>query len=134
MAQIYYRTGYKYQLVSTYVHQLSFTIPNNITTPFIDVSPDGLMVIREGYAWDGPSGPALDTKNFMRGSLVHDAIYQLERDGFLDIKFKDSADRELVGICKEDGMGWLRRKYVYWALKHFALSAITHKRPIRTAP
>jgi hypothetical protein len=28
--------------------------------------------ILEEYCWDGASGPAIDTQNFMRGSLLHD--------------------------------------------------------------
>ena len=39
----------------------------------------GHLIIKRSYAWDGPSGPTIDTKNFMRGSLVHDALYQLMR-------------------------------------------------------
>lgn len=131
---IYYKRGFKYQLAQTYVHQLGFVIPNNITTSFIDAAPDGLMVIREGYAWDGPSGPAIDTKNFMRSSLVHDALYQLMRDGFLDKRFRDKADLELKKICLADGMCKIRAWWVYKAVRGFAGCCITHKKEVEAAP
>jgi len=44
---------------------------------------DGGLLIKAGYSWDGPSGSAIDTKNFMQGSLVHDALYQLLRENIL---------------------------------------------------
>ena len=49
-------------------------------------------------AGDGPSGPAIDTKNFMRASLVHDALYQLMRLGTLDKSRRQYADRLLQTI------------------------------------
>lgn len=73
--------------------------------------------IHKGYWWDGPSGPTFDTPDFMRGSLVHDALYQLMREGKLSKKYRKYADKLLVQICKEDGMAWWRRTYVYWAVR-----------------
>jgi len=71
----------------------------------------GTLHIKAGYAWDGPSGPTIDTKNFMRGSLVHDALYQLHREGVLDCRMK--CDKILRQICIEDGMSALRAWWVY---------------------
>lgn len=111
---IRYRSGYKYQLVNDYRHGLRFLEPRpEIETEFIQLSEDCVLTIRHGYAWDGPSGPAIDTKNFMRGSLIHDALYQLIRDGWLTIEDKEAADRELELVCLEDGMSRLRAWWVY---------------------
>lgn len=72
----------------------------------------GLLTMKKGYAWDGPSGPTIDTKNFMRGSLVHDALYQLMRNGQLAPQWREGADQELRRICREDGMNRFRAWYV----------------------
>lgn len=79
----------------------------------------GRIEIGVGYAWDGSSGPALDTVNFMRGSLIHDALYQIipTLPAADRAVWKQAADRELVDICGEDGMNWLRRQWVYLAVR-----------------
>ena len=74
----------------------------------------------KGYAWDGPSGPAIDTKNFMRGSLVHDACYQLMREGLLPQDKRKPSDVLLWLICLDDGMSRTRADYVYHAVRTFA--------------
>lgn len=76
------------------------------------------LIVKAGYAWDGPSGPTIDTLNFMRGSLVHDALYQLMRLGHLDKNtYRIFADRELQRICNEDGMWRIRAQFVYWGVR-----------------
>ena len=76
-----------------------------------------LLTIKERYTWDGPSGPTLDTKSFMRGSLAHDALYQLMRLDLLDrVKYRIDADRTLRKICRQDGMNPIRAWYVFWAV------------------
>lgn len=114
---IKYRSGYKYQLVEEYQVKVSVIPTDNIKTDFIELTTDGMLVIKKGYAWDGPSGPTIDTPNFMRGSLVHDALYQLLRDEFIDEKWRDEADGELRGICCEDGMSKIRASWVYMAVR-----------------
>lgn len=114
---IRYKEGYKYQLAEEYRVATSITPERQIFTPWIDLTPEGLLTIRKGYAWDGPSGPAIDTKNFMRGSLVHDALYQLLREQHLKPKWRQHADRELQRICREDGMWALRAWWVYQGVR-----------------
>lgn len=70
---IKYRDGYKYQLSEDYQTVIEIKPVEFILTEYIRLDIDGTLSIKEGYAWDGPSGPTVDTKNFMRGSLVHDA-------------------------------------------------------------
>lgn len=77
------------------------------------------MIVCEGYAWDGASGPAFNTKNSRRATLVHDVLYQSMREGGLRLT-KDSrkwADREFLHILKEDGMFWLRRWIWYGVVR-----------------
>ena len=117
--RIAYVGGYKYQLDSPYVVVVGLRPDGpTIETRYLKLRPDGTLTIKEGYAWDGPSGPAIDTKNFLRGSLVHDALYQLMRKRLLDREiWRDDADRELQRICLEDGMSKLRAWWVYQGVR-----------------
>ena len=116
---IYYKTGYKYQLAQDYELSISPIKPKEfLFSDFIRLDTDGTLYIMDGYAWDGPSGPAIDTSNFMRGSLVHDALYQLLREGKLDHDVcREPADRLLQQICIEDGMSSLRAWWVYQGVR-----------------
>jgi len=125
-----YKKGYKYKLVETtqYVFQERIKIKHTIT-PFITISGT-IIEIKSGYAWDGPSGPTSDTKSFMRGSLIHDALYQLIREGYLNISYRDWADRELRAICLEYGMNPIRAFWVYWAVRLFGKPAATIRKRV----
>lgn len=108
----------------------------DIITEYITLDKDGTIHIAKGYAWDGPSGPTIDTKSFMRGSLVHDGFYQLMRMGLLPRTFRDSADRELQRMCIEDGMWRIRAWFVYTGTKIGAAAAVlaSSKKKILSAP
>lgn len=122
-----YRKGYKYQLVEDYSYPLGYAFAHDdVATTFLSIE-QGTLTMYRGYAWDGPSGPTIDTANFMRGSLVHDALYQLMRYGLLDQALRKAADDELYRICLEDGMGKLRAWYVYKSVRLFARKAASRK-------
>jgi hypothetical protein len=126
--RIVYKDGYKYQLAETYEVTVAIHPPQDIKTDYIELNNSGHLVLRKGYAWDGPSGPTFDTSNFMRGSLVHDALYQLMRMAILsDELHRNRADKELRRFCLEDGMSSIRAWWVYQAVKHFAGSAANRK-------
>jgi hypothetical protein len=123
-ASIYYKDGYKYQLNRDYQDRFDCLIGIAINTEYIKITEDGLIWLKRGYAWDGPSGPTIDTKSFMRASLVHDALYQLIREGHLELsKFRLLADKLMKDICQDDGMIAIRAFWVYWAVRLFAESA-----------
>jgi len=125
---------WKYQLETGWIHQTDIT-GAVFEEPFFRLDLDGLLHIGRGYCWDGPSGPTFDTKGFMRGSVVHDVLYQAIRLELLPSSARKQADLELDKLLKEDGMFWFRRKYVYYSLRVFAAGAARAKdRPIRTAP
>ncbi len=116
--QIEYKCGYKYQLHKEYTLNVEIYPNEFINTDYIYLNTNGMLVIKKGYAWDGPSGPTFDTKNFMRGSLVHDALYQLIRIEKIDYdKYRNVADRELQRICIEDGMCRIRAWWVYQGVR-----------------
>ncbi|GAF89000.1 unnamed protein product, partial [marine sediment metagenome] len=94
-AVISYRGGYKYQLAANYIVQIGIKPENNINTKFIVLSTEGMLSILRGYAWDGASGGYPDLKKIMRGSLIHDALYQLIRMKLLTLGDRKQADKEL---------------------------------------
>jgi hypothetical protein len=132
---IFYKAGFKYQLNHTYSVNIGL-YGYDISSRYIRLTADGLLVIYSGYCWDGPSGPTIDTKNFMRGSLVHDALYQLIREGKLPMEVRLFADRVLQIICIEDGMSDFRAWYVYTSVSKLAKSAAdpSAKKPVLHAP
>lgn len=137
MTSIYYKNGFKYQLAEEYSYETGIVPSKAIRTEYISLHMDGKIIIQKGYAWDGPSGPTVDTRNFMRGSLIHDALYQLMRERHLDPNvYRDEADQLLKKMCIEDGMWRIRAWSVYRAVKLFARSAAStsHKKPLYTAP
>jgi len=133
--KIRYRDHYKYQMdeewwVDTPITNAACELPR-----FIALEASGRLTVRAGYAWDGPSGPTSDTKDFMRGSLAHDALYQLMREGLLAQKWRKAADRLLHDLCRQDGMSWFRAWYVLKAVREFAASAAKRQSAdILTAP
>ena len=109
----YQKGNWKYRLLEPASYDTGIPIAESADSKFIQMTKDGLIVIQAGYCWDGPSGPTIDTKNFMRGSLFHDAAYQLMRESLVSLDYLPAFDMMLVRICKEDGMWALRRRWVY---------------------
>lgn len=135
---ITYRSGYKYQLASNYSVPTGFTIDVAIDDGhFLKLDPDGRLHILKGYAWDGPSGPVIDTKENMRASLVHDALYQLMRNQFINPdQYKKPADKLFEKICIEDGVPDEIASFYYLGLKiggHPATNA-KNKKVVHIAP
>ena len=110
---VHYKSGYKYQTQKDYCWKVDIKPPKAIVTDWIILKTDGQITIKKGYAWDGPSGPAIDTKNFMRGSLTHDALYQLIRYKHLPAEKRLDADIQLWKDCLADGMWRIRAWWVY---------------------
>ncbi len=120
MKCIAYSGGYKYQLKRTLELAIGLVPAAPVHTEYVRLDLRGVIVVREGYAWDGPSGPAIDSVSFMRGSLVHDALYQLMRDGHLDhLHYRDAADRTLQKLCLEDGMWRIFAWCAYWLVRRW---------------
>lgn len=115
-----YRKGYKYQLADTEVHQTSIRPGELKESEFISLHANGVLSIKRGYAWDGASGPTIDTKSSMRGSLIHDALYQLIRQKKLASAYREKADEEMYSCLIEDGMWKWRAKLWRRELKKFA--------------
>ncbi|GEA50681.1 hypothetical protein VIN01S_14850 [Vibrio inusitatus NBRC 102082] len=101
---ILYRSGYKYQLAEDFTINIDIFPGKTVDMEFIGLSLDGVLTVRSGYAWDGPSGPVVDTSRNMRASLVHDALYQILRCQHLPANQKEVADKLFEKICIDDGV------------------------------
>ncbi len=137
MKGIAYKGGYKYQLKEMFHVTIDIKPVTAIYTDYIGLDTEGKLTISKGYAWDGPSGPTVDTLTFMRGSLVHDALYQLMRERHLDRNiYRDASDRILQKICREDGMWSIRAAWVYQGVRLFADPAAdpSANKPVTAAP
>jgi hypothetical protein len=99
---------------------------------------DGWLTIKKGYPWDGASGPALDTRNFMRPSLAHDALYRLRQEGHpVPDDWKERADALLNRLAREDDMPGWRRFWVRLSIRKFGLAKprdLNRYRETRIAP
>lgn len=122
------QAGYRYQVLEPF--ELRLHLPLVLLRPAIIAASDGSpwvrlglrgkLSIRANYSWDGARGPAIDTRNFMRASLVHDALYQLMRAGELDHRYwRAWADRVLRDLVVADGMSSLRATCVYTGVRWF---------------
>lgn len=133
---IQYKSHYKYQLAENYRLVLPFAPEKDIRTHYVSFTRDGVLFVRAGYAWDGASGPVVDTKENMRGSLLHDALYQLLRMGLLPLPFRDLCDMLFRDITIEDGVNKWRAYAWYYGLKWFAIEAALpkSKKKVRIAP
>lgn len=100
MSKIRYRSGYRYQLQADYSVFIGL-FGYKIRTDYITLTPTGWLTIRKGYAWDGATGLPSTPRSLMRASLVHDAMYQLIRNGLFDRR--DVADELFFEFAQEDG-------------------------------
>ena len=126
------RRKYKYNLYSDFKYSTGIKIDASKDLGYLNIDSDGELLIKAGYSWDGPSGPTIDTKNFMQGSLVHDALYQLMRECVIKQSQRKRADEILREICRKDGMSKIRAWWVYKGVRFGGASSA--KPDMLTAP
>ena len=135
--QIKYRDGYRYQLCEDFSIALPILIDDDISGRFIKLTKKGVLTIRQDYAWDGPSGPTTDTPSTMCAALVHDALYQLMREGKLDAtKWRPVVDRIFYNILLADGVLPARAALWYRGVSMFGEPNAdpVNEKPVMTAP
>ena len=114
MSKIRYRSGYRYQLQADYSVFIGL-LGYKIRTDFITLTESGWLTIRKGYAWDGATGLPSTPRSLMRASLVHDAMYQLIRNGLFDRR--DVADELFFEFAQEDG--FMAAPLALWIVERF---------------
>lgn len=134
--QVKYKAdNYKYQLEEDYKIKISVIPPTNIVSRFFSLNEDGLLSIKAGYAWDGATGIP-DSKTVIRGSLIHDVLYQMIREGHLDSEYRKIADEVLYHFCLLDGTNkpWAWMIYRGVRLLGGPFTKIKKDRQVKTAP
>ncbi len=144
MTRIYYTESYKYRIKVPFEVELVDCPPiaflNNgdrISMPFAYIEKRHgkyFLMLEKYYGWDGATW-ALDSKNFRRGSACHDALLELIGLGKLPATpWKLWTDKFLIKLCEEDKMCWLRRKWVYRAVRSLGDPAGSKPRKLYCAP
>ncbi len=130
-----YTKGYKYQLKEDLTIHTELRPEVSAITAFGIIQLDGTIIVRHGFAWDGSSGPAVDSKCSMRGSLAHDFLYQCFRQELLPQSMRGQADELYRELCLADGMSRFRAWMQYHAIRKFAKGAAdpSHRREILKA-
>ena len=125
-----YSKGYKYQLKETVRLQTNIApLDPCVVQGFIYLDPDGTLIIYHGYAWDGCSA-APDLKGAMFASLVHDALYQLIKEGLLDIAWKHVADELFYDLMIQYGTPVILAKLYRLGVVEFGGLFLTKPREI----
>lgn len=134
---IAYSDGFKYQLrqdAQFFVGSVGQR--RDIEEGWIFLGEDGWLSVKHGYAWDGSSGPTFDTRNTMRASLLHDAIYELIRKEQLPADSKERADELYYSYLVADGVWKIRARWHYTAVRLFGHKSTlpSRKREVLFAP
>jgi hypothetical protein len=110
--------GERYKLNKNYTIDSGIT-GLSIDGQFLRLSKGGAFMIRKGYRWDGPSGPAPNTTSMMRASLVHDAFYELMRKKKLSRRWRKRVDKLFRKMCIQDGLPRSTAEMGYFILRKF---------------
>lgn len=110
---------YKYRLDKEHIQKIKGF--QKFKNEYIELNYDEVR-IKEGYMWDGATC-AINTRNFMIGSLVHDVMYQciresnwVKREKKAFKKFADLLLKEIVISC---GMSRVRANIIYMGVCAF---------------
>lgn len=126
-----YKSGYRY--ISEEAEMRSTLLPD-VQTQYVGIS-QGILVIAARYAWDGASFMPYKwfgtPKAWLTPSLVHDALYQLIREGLLDRQYREAADRLFRDMLIERGVWRIVAWGAYWAVRVFGNFAVRRTNPVR---
>lgn len=111
---------YKYELTKEWSCQTDF-LDFKFSHSYFSLDKRGALTIKSGYAWDGPSGPTIDTKPFVAASLSHDALYQALREieGLYSSHRRKLSDGLLKRHCRHFGMSRARSSIAYFFVRRF---------------
>jgi len=120
------RRNWKYRLHRPEWYETGILV-EYIETDYITLK-SGRLIIESEYCWDGPSGPCFHNADVMRASLIHDALYQLMREGELSHDYREKADEIFRDICLKDGMSPFWANVMFKAVRKHGAKAIQYDR------
>lgn len=90
----------------------------DIRDEFFWLAPSGRLYLYPGLAWNGASGPTLDTDDCILASAVHDVFCWLMRDGRISYAlWQDTVNELFRQMCLDGGMWKFRAGYWHWAVE-----------------
>jgi len=132
-----------FRVYKDWSYQTEIATDRIIKTYYIDLVK-GLLIMKRGFCFEGSApGPkwfliaaGILGKKSKRGYCVHDAIYALIRNGYLEPVWKESADSLMHEIHLKDRMVKTAAKIVYKSVVSFADFAIDpiNRVKVKTAP
>jgi len=126
----YSKVQYKYYLEETVEVQTSLRpVQSAIVPGYIFLGLDGKMIIYRRYAWDGITNGVNFKSNRIPG-LVHDATYQLIREGLIDLSLKEQSDKDLRDMMIAEGSWKFVSNFFYFCVSKFGNAFATKKKKI----
>ena len=107
---------------------------HSVQHEFFALDQSGVLLIKKGYAWNGANRPAINTKSFRRGSLVHDVLIQMVANRMIPTGCLPRIHQFLVEICLKDHMWPVRTYWVYWAVSRWGRARPSREPLIQSAP
>jgi len=131
---------FDYRGNADFYHDWALNLPS-CEWDFIRIEQGGILTIKKGYRWDGASNPITWMQHYnYRSSLVHDALYDLMRMGYLKpdenhwptvgdlcvdghVKWKTGDKNRAMAdilhfmIAREDGDSWALAQFDFTVLR-----------------
>ena len=90
-----------------------------LESPHSLLTPDGQLLLKIGFKWDGPSGPAVDTPATLMPSANHDCLCGLWEQKRLAKEAKALIDDNYRGDLKNWGVSLWRRSLHFRGVRLF---------------
>lgn len=113
-----YWKGYKYVVAETFSIQTDI-VGHEVRDDLTELTKDGLLTARRGYAWDGNSGPCADTDDSIEASCGHDILCDYINMGWLPVALQPMVDQEYFKIAVRKGMWWRRARARMLAIRWY---------------
>ena len=113
----YTKIGRSYQCVRDFVYPTGVKGYHVVCDQFTLI-PDGRLLIKKYYAWDGPTG-GWNTKTFVKSSCIHDVLCQMVNTGKLEQSLQPLIDKQMYLINQEEGMWKWRAAWTFLAVRLF---------------
>jgi hypothetical protein len=115
---IAYKKGFKYQICEEYranVGIVGYDVKSK--DGWVRLKPDGELILKNGFGWDGSSGPTWDNNHDKQSSAEHDALCKLVRWGLLPSFLLHQINERYRDRCIEDGMWKAKARLRFWVLE-----------------
>ena len=133
--QIKYISGGKHQLVEDVTFDTNIHPHENIVTRFVELKTNGKLTLKEGFFWDGCSGPTWDSPSSRRAGAIHDGLYRLAQKKLIGGETnRKKTDRIFYDYLLADGMVNFRAKVWWRSVRRWASKSYVKRKKVKTAP